>query len=72
MTSLMEQAIKRLHAVPPGEQDRVARFLLNELQEDDRWAASTEEHADKLQRLIGDVLADDGRGVCQPLDPDRF
>jgi hypothetical protein len=68
----MEQAIKRLQAVPASEQDRLARFLLNELHEDERWTASTAAHADKLEHLIGDVLADDARGACEPLDPERL
>jgi hypothetical protein len=72
MTVLMEEAIKRLQAVPANEQDRLARFVLNELQQDERWAASTEANADRVQKLISDVLADDAAGKCEPLDPDQL
>jgi hypothetical protein len=72
MTKLMEQAIERVQALPANQQDQLARFLLSELQEDERWAASTAAHADKLERLVGDVLAEDARGDCEPLDPDRL
>ncbi len=72
MTHLMEQAIERLQSLPENQQDRLARFLLNELQEDDRWTASTAAHADKLQNLVREVLAEDAAGMCEPLDPDRL
>jgi hypothetical protein len=62
MTHLMEKAIERLRAVPEPQQDRLAQFLLSELEEDERWNASTAVHADALQRLADRVLADDARG----------
>ena len=72
MTRLMEQAIERLRAVPEPQQEQLARFLLNELEEDNRWADSTAAHADALKRLAENVLADDVRGLCTPLDPDAL
>ena len=72
MTRLMEQAIERLRAVPEGEQDRLAQFLLSELDDDARWTASTAAHEDKLRALSERVLADDARGACEPLDPDTL
>jgi hypothetical protein len=72
MTRLMEQAIERLRALPETQQDPLARFLLNELEDDQRWAASTLRHADALGRLADRVLADDARGECEPLDPDKL
>ena len=71
MTHLMEKAIERLRAVPESEQEIFARFLLNELEDDERWAASTaRQHA--LGRLAERVLASDARGECEPLDPDKL
>jgi hypothetical protein len=72
MTRLMEQAIERLRALPEPQQDPLARFLLNELEDDAHWAASTERHADALSRLVDHVLADDARGESEPLDPDKL
>jgi hypothetical protein len=72
MTRLMEQAIERLRAVPETQQDQLAQFLINELEEDGRWAASTTANTDALQRRIQEVLADDARGMCEPLDPDAL
>jgi hypothetical protein len=42
------------------------------LKEDERWAASTEAHANKLDGLIADILAEDARGETTPLDPDAL
>lgn len=72
MTRLMEQAIQRLRSVPETEQDQLARFLINELEEDQRWAASTTAHTDALERQIRTVLADDANGFCEPLDPEAL
>lgn len=68
----MQEAIERLRAVPESQQDPLAEFLLHELAEDERWGASTKAHAGKLKALIDDVLADDAKGRCEPLDPERL
>lgn len=72
MTRLMQQAIDRLRALPEGQQDRLAEFLLHELAEDERWAQSTQQNAGKVKDFIGKILADDAAGRCSPLDPDRL
>lgn len=72
MTRLMEQAIDRLRAVPEGQQDRLAEFVLHELSEDQRWADSTHAHGDKVKELVRNVLTDDAAGRCEPLDPERL
>lgn len=72
MTKLMEMAIERLRTVPESEQDDLARFLLNELEEEHRWLDSTSRHENKLQDFVGQVLADDDRGACEPLEPDKL
>ena len=69
MTRLMEQAIERLRAVPETQQDQLAQFLLSELDEDARWSASTQANIERLRRLGEQVLADDQRGACEPLNP---
>jgi hypothetical protein len=72
MTRRMQEFIDRLRALPEKDQDDVAAFFLNELEEDKRWARTAEKHADKLKKLADQVLADDAKGLCEPLDPDRL
>lgn len=72
MTRLMEQVIERLRSIPDGQQDNLAEFVLHELSEDERWAASTQEHSTKLRGFIDSVLEDDTNGRCEPMDPEQL
>jgi hypothetical protein len=72
MTRLMEQAIERLRAVPDSQQDQLASFMLNELNEDARWASTTAAHKDTLAKFAEQILADDKAGRCELLDPDNL
>jgi hypothetical protein len=72
MTRLMKQAIEQLKAIPESQQDSLAQFLINELEEDDRWSRSTKDHESQLQSLVGTILDDDQHGKCEQLDADRL
>lgn len=72
MTKTLEPAIERLRQMPEDRQDSLARLLLHEIDEDERWMHSTAIHADKLQGLIDAVVEADRRGECETLDPDRL
>jgi len=72
MTRLMEQAIAKLRSVPESEQDQFAQFVISELEEDSRWLLSTSKGEQKLKGLVDQILADDARGECSPLDPDQL
>jgi hypothetical protein len=71
MTRLMRRVIDRLRAVPEPQQDQLAEFLLHELEEDERWSATTASHTDALRRLSDRILEDDAKGRTEPLDPER-
>ena len=70
MLKILEQAIERLRQMPEDRQDLLARLMLYEIEEDERWMRSTEANADKLSKLVKDVQEADRRGECEPLDPD--
>lgn len=70
MTRSLEIALERLKALPDKEQDILAQILLNEMDEDAKWDATTAKHADKLERLAQEILASLERGECEPLDPE--
>jgi hypothetical protein len=72
MTKTLEHAIERLRQMPEDRQDSLARLLLHEIEEDERWMHSTAANAEKLQRLVDDVRQADRRGECEPLDPDQL
>jgi hypothetical protein len=72
MTKTLQEAIERLQQMPEDRQDLLAKLVLHEIDEDEKWAKSTEANADKLRGFIGEVLQADSRGECEPLDPDRL
>ncbi|MCI0335805.1 MAG: hypothetical protein L0228_21570 [Planctomycetes bacterium] len=72
MDNIIEQAIERLRQMPEERQDLIARLILHEIEEDERWMCSTDANAAKLQRLVDLVYDADDRGECEPLDPDQL
>jgi hypothetical protein len=72
MTKSLENAIERLQQLPDDRQELLARLVLHELEEDERWLKSTAANVDKLQKLASDVIEADLRGECEPLDPDTL
>lgn len=72
MTKTLQEAIERLQQIPEDRQDLLAKLVLHEIEEDEKWMRSTEANAGKLQGLISEVLQADRRGECEPLDPDRL
>ena len=72
MTDALKKAIERLEQMPEERQDMLARLMLHEIEEDERWIRSTESHAGKLKQLVDDVLDANRRGECEPLDPDQL
>jgi hypothetical protein len=72
MTKALQEAIARLQQMPEEQQDLLARLVLHEIGEDEKWLKSTSQNADKLRGLVNDVLTADARGECETLDPDQL
>lgn len=72
MTKLMKMAVKALRSLPEDRQEVLARFLLNEIEEDARWEATTTRHGDRVDQLVTKVLEADDRGRTELLDPDQL
>jgi hypothetical protein len=72
MTKTLQEAIARIEQMPEDRQELLARLMLHEINEDEKWARSTEAHAGKLAGLVNEVLEADRRGECEPLDPERL
>lgn len=68
MTKTLQEAIERLQQMPEDRQDLLAKLVLHEIEEDKKWAQSTEANADKLRGLIGEILQADCRDECELLD----
>lgn len=72
MSDILEHTIEILRQMPEDRQDSLARLVLHEIEEDERWMRSTDANADKLQKLVERVRAADKRGECEPLNPDQL
>jgi hypothetical protein len=72
VSSIVDHAIERLRQMPEDRQDLLARLMLHEIEEDERWMSSTSANEDKLQRLAERIFDADDRGECEPLDPDQL
>ena len=72
MIKILEDAIDKLRQLPEVDQEAVARFVLHELEEDREWRRTSEIHTEALSTLVSEVIAEDDRGGCPNLDPERM
>jgi hypothetical protein len=72
MSPILDTAISRLRQMPEDRQEIIARLMLHEIEEDERWTRTTTENERKLKSLIDEVISADDRGECKTLDPDQL
>jgi hypothetical protein len=72
MTRALDAAIAKLAGLPPEEQDRIARWLLDELEDEDRWARQFATSQEALSKLGAEARADRAAGRATELDPDNL
>ncbi len=58
MTQLLEKAIAEVAKLSPEEQDVFARWILEELEDDQRWQKSFDQSADLLAQMADEALAE--------------
>jgi len=72
MTRSLDAAIQKLVALPAEEQDRVARWLMEELKDEDHWTHQFAESQDALAQLADEAVADSAAGRATELDPKKL
>ena len=72
MTKLLEQAIAKVMQLPETEQDAIAAFILEELEDEARWDRAFSQSQDMLVKLAAEALAEDQAGKSQELDPETL
>jgi hypothetical protein len=72
MTRLLAKAFEKASHLPPDEQDELARWLLEELEDEARWDAAFAASQDALSKLADEALEDRRQGRTEPLDPDAL
>lgn len=72
MTRTLDAAIAKLATLPADEQDRVARWLLDELEDEEHWARQFRASQDALSNLASEARADRAAGRTTDLDPETL
>ena len=72
MTQTLDAAIAKLSTLPPDEQDRVGRWLLDELRDEEHWARQFASSQDVLSKLAAEARADLAAGRTTALDPEKL
>ena len=72
MTRALDAAIAKLSGLPAEEQDRIARWLLDELEDEELWARQFATSQDALSKLAAEARADRAARRTTELDPDKL
>jgi hypothetical protein len=72
MTTLLANAFEEASKLPESDQDALAKWLLDELHSEKRWAESFAESQDILEKLADEALEEKKQGKTSPLDLDRL
>jgi hypothetical protein len=72
MTKLLEKAFAEAVKLPKREQDKLAKWLLAELESERRWDESFSRSAAQLETLSDEALTEHRKGRTKPLSPDRL
>lgn len=71
MNQLLQKAFERAAELPQVEQDRIARFLLAELESERQWSElfARPESEDLLERLADEALSEHRAAACAGVLP---
>ena len=72
MTALLEQAFEEATKLPAPDQDALARWIIAELESEQRWQQLFADSQDLLAELAEEALLEHQAGQTQPLDPDTL
>jgi hypothetical protein len=68
MSSLLDQAMEKVSALPADDQDAIASQILASLVDDNAWKGRFAEKRDVIRRMAREALEEDARGETLPLD----
>jgi hypothetical protein len=72
MTQLLEHAFQEASKLPDIQQNRIARWLLDELSAEKKWDSLFAESEDFLASLADEALKEHHAGKTKPLDLDSL
>lgn len=68
MTQLLEDALRRVAALPQEEQDAIASQIIETLEDEAIWKEKLAGSSEKLLRLADNAREENRRGETKPLD----
>ena len=68
MSTLLEEALAKVEALPPDEQDAIAAQILDALADEEGWKERFAAKRDVIQRMAQEALEEDAKGLTLPLD----
>jgi hypothetical protein len=72
MTQALEKAFAEVAKLPAEQQDRFARWILDELEDERRWDESFANSQGALSKLAGDARREISQGEAKDLDPAKL
>ncbi|MCA9891701.1 MAG: hypothetical protein KC615_01885 [Anaerolineae bacterium] len=72
MTKLLEKAIAELTKLSEGQQDSMAQWILDELEDEAHWDQTFADSLPQLEQLAKKALEDYKRGSTEELNPDSL
>lgn len=72
MVKLLEKAIAELSRLPEAQQESMAQWILDELEDEARWDQAFAASLPQLEKLGQKALEDYRAGRTQELDPDAL
>ena len=72
ITRTLDIAITKLTELPSEEQDRIARWLLEELRDEELWSKQFSASQESLTKLAAEARAERAKGETNDLDPDKL
>lgn len=69
---MLDVVVAKLAALPPEEQDRIARWLLEELPDEELWDKRFAETQDALTKLAMEARKERVSGNSGELNPDKL
>ncbi|HET9801623.1 MAG TPA: hypothetical protein VFP96_00165, partial [Candidatus Acidoferrum sp.] len=65
---MLEEALRKVAALPKEEQDAIASQIIDTLQDETAWAERLASNPEKLRRLAEDARSESRNGESLPLD----
>ena len=72
MTKLLDRAFQEASKLPEIVQNALAKWLMEEMEDEKKWETTFAETEDILEMLADEALLSDKQGKTEPLDVDKL